>query len=72
MNNILYNKILSATLIIIALFTVLSSCSYARNNLKGDMVLWYDQPAEAWLDANQIGNGIMGGVVFGKTDNAKT
>src|ERR1700686_2940015 len=30
-----------------------------------DMVLWYRQPAEKWLDALPIGNGYMGAMVFG-------
>ena len=30
-----------------------------------DMVLWYRQPGEKWLDALPIGNGYMGGMVFG-------
>lgn len=32
---------------------------------KRDMVLWYRQPGEKWLDAMPIGNGYMGGMVFG-------
>jgi alpha-L-fucosidase 2 len=31
----------------------------------GDMVLWYRQPAEKWLEAMPVGNGIMGAMVFG-------
>ena len=30
-----------------------------------DMVLWYRQPAEKWLEAMPLGNGLMGAVVFG-------
>ena len=30
-----------------------------------DMVLWYRQPAQAWLDAMPLGNGLMGAMVFG-------
>jgi alpha-L-fucosidase 2 len=33
---------------------------------KKDMVLWYKQPAKVWLDAMPIGNGLMGGMVFGR------
>ncbi len=32
---------------------------------KRDMVLWYRQPGEKWLEAMPIGNGYMGGMVFG-------
>jgi alpha-L-fucosidase 2 len=32
------------------------------------MVLWYRQPASKWVEANPIGNGRLGGMVFGKVD----
>src|SRR5579859_283116 len=32
------------------------------------MVLWYRQPAGKWVEANPIGNGRLGGMVFGKVD----
>src|SRR5215510_1315850 len=32
------------------------------------MVLWYRQPATKWVEANPIGNGRLGGMVFGKVD----
>ena len=36
------------------------------------MVLWYDQPAgDVWLDGLLIGNGYMGGNVFGRTDHER-
>src|SRR5258706_5872046 len=31
----------------------------------GEMVLWYRQPAQKWLEGLPIGNGIMGAMVFG-------
>src|SRR6266481_5359999 len=31
----------------------------------GDMELWYRQPAEKWLEAMPMGNGILGAMVFG-------
>ncbi len=33
-----------------------------------DDVLWYDRPAEAWEEALPIGNGRLGGMVFGGID----
>ena len=58
-----YVKMLSGVLILL-----LSSCSEGSNpKLQGDMVLWYDQPAVAWLDASPIGNGLMAGMVYGRT-----
>lgn len=35
-------------------------------NSKRDMVLWYNQPGEKWLDGLPIGNGYMGAMIFGK------
>jgi len=32
------------------------------------MVLWYRQPATKWVEALPIGNGRLGGMVFGKVD----
>ncbi len=30
-----------------------------------EMFLWYRQPAEKWLEAIPLGNGVMGAMVFG-------
>lgn len=44
------------------------ACQSDKNEgLQGDMVLWYDKPAVAWLDASPIGNGLIAGMVFGET-----
>ena len=37
------------------------------SNLK----LWYDKPAQQWTEALPIGNGRLGGVVFGGTDSER-
>ncbi len=31
----------------------------------GDLLLWYRKPAEKWLEALPVGNGKLGGMVFG-------
>lgn len=41
--------------------------SYAQTNLR----LWYDKPAEVWEEAIPLGNGKMGGMVFGKVRNER-
>ena len=41
--------------------------SPATDRAGGPMVLWYDKPAEKWTDANPIGNGRMGAMIFGRT-----
>src|SRR5208337_1965898 len=38
---------------------------------KGDMTLWYRQPAEKWLEAMPMGNGLMGAMVFGGTQKER-
>ena len=61
-------RTLSVTMMMVILSMVLLSCSEGKNpKLQGDMVLWYDQPAVQWLDASPIGNGLIAGMVFGKT-----
>ena len=40
-------------------------------NSKRDMVLWYNQPGEKWLDGLPIGNGYMGAMVFGRVQNER-
>ena len=67
MNLLFYKKFF--TIIAIALFLmVFPSCSAEKNTgLQGDMLLWYDAPAIKWLDASPIGNGMIAGMVFGKT-----
>lgn len=36
---------------------------------KRKSTLWYDEPAAAWSQALPIGNGRLGGMVFGETEN---
>lgn len=38
---------------------------------KGDMVIWYRQPAKEWMEAMPVGNGRMGGMVFGGIRNER-
>ena len=48
------------------------SCTQSAPESSREMVLWYDQPAgEVWLDGLLIGNGYMGGNVFGRTDHER-
>ncbi|MDR3309513.1 MAG: glycoside hydrolase family 95 protein [Tannerella sp.] len=57
---------------IFSLFVILttacnSSAFNGEKGAKGDMTLWYDQPAVQWLDASPVGNGMLAGMVFGRT-----
>jgi len=55
--------------------TVQTSCKSDRQsslaNSKRDMVLWYKQPGEKWLEGLPIGNGYMGAMVFGRVQNER-
>ena len=36
-----------------------------------DLVLWYDTPADRWLEALPVGNGRLGAMAFGRTDRER-
>lgn len=40
----------------------------ARKETASPLVLWYDRPATQWLEAQPIGNGRLGSMIFGGTD----
>lgn len=46
---------------IIVVFVSIASLSFGQQKLK----LWYEQPAEAWVEALPLGNGRIGAMVFG-------
>ena len=50
-------------------FMVQTSCKTdgqkSSVNSKRDMVLWYKQPGDKWLEGLPLGNGIIGAMVFG-------
>ena len=52
-------KRLTLTAFLISYFSFLI-CAVAQQHR-----LWYDQPAQTWTQALPIGNGVMGGMVFG-------
>ena len=56
-----------ASLILLQATAALPDDSRGRDSAKsqGDMVLWYRQPGEKWLEAMPMGNGLMGAMVFG-------
>lgn len=38
---------------------------------EGNTMLWYDRPAEVWLEALPLGNGRLGAMVFGAVDRER-
>ena len=48
------------------------SCTQSAPESSREMVLWYDAPAgDVWLDGLLIGNGYMGGNVFGRIEHER-
>jgi alpha-L-fucosidase 2 len=45
-----------------------SFCSKNKETSEPEYRLWYDQPAEEWVEALPVGNGRLGAMIFGKTD----
>ena len=61
------------TLFLLSLILLaLVSCSKSAPQSSREMVLWYDKPAgDVWMDGLLIGNGYMGGNVFGRVDHER-
>lgn len=38
---------------------------------RSNELLWYRQPAEQWIEALAVGNGRLGAMIFGKTDQER-
>jgi alpha-L-fucosidase 2 len=51
----------------ITLVVVVVSC--AEKKTSTSLSLWYDKPAEKWTEALPLGNGRLGAMAFGKTDD---
>jgi alpha-L-fucosidase 2 len=68
---ILFIGTLSGTACLTVCGQPLKRTVYPAIKLKGDMVLWYQQPAEKWIEAMPIGNGYMGAMVFGGIANER-
>lgn len=75
-------RITAISMAIFMLLSVLPMQAIATNPYMGEsstsvqtdnyLKLWYDEPAETWINnALPIGNGNLGGMVFGKTDTER-
>ena len=59
-------------LLLCLVLSALVSCTSHIPESSREMVLWYDEPAgNVWLDGLFIGNGYMGGNVFGRVENER-
>jgi alpha-L-fucosidase 2 len=52
-------------LVALAVFFLLSCEEQAVYEPKAEHILWYDKPADNWNEALPVGNGRLGGMVFG-------
>ena len=61
------------TVLWIALLLITASpvVSSADAEAESECVLWYERPAEAWVEALPVGNGQLGAMVFGGTDQER-
>ena len=51
--------------LILLLLTMLSAAQLSAQDGDNTERLWYDKPATIWLEALPIGNGRLGGMVYG-------
>jgi alpha-L-fucosidase 2 len=61
-------------LLIIILTLISSACSTIQEGTDGnfsELLLWYDEPAIQWTEALPLGNGTLGGMVFGGTSRER-
>lgn len=50
----------------VAFLVLLAACSRpGYEKMQPDMHLWYEQPANVWVEALPVGNGRLGAMVFG-------
>jgi len=66
------NSLLLTIIVCLVSIAVVTGNARAQESSAADgggksMVLWYDKPAVKWTDANPIGNGRMGAMIFGRT-----
>lgn len=60
------------TVKILLLITAMTVCSAAYSQIQTDRnQLWYDKPAANWNEALPIGNGFIGGMVFGSLEKER-
>ncbi|MGB5667583.1 MAG: glycoside hydrolase family 95 protein, partial [Maribacter sp.] len=52
-------------------FIGLSICSCSHKEEVEKDLLWYDQPAESWMQALPVGNGRLGAMVFGDPNHER-
>ena len=59
------------TILAVSFALSLAGVAQGSSKAEGKLSLWYRQPANAWTEALPIGNGRLGAMVFGGTDNER-
>ncbi len=57
--------------IVILLSIVFQGCNNETEQQQRELKLWYNQPANNWVEALPIGNGRLGAMVFGGVENER-
>jgi alpha-L-fucosidase 2 len=66
------NNMKYSILIICVSIILISGCAYpVENSSPASTLLWYEQPAEKWVEALPLGNGRLGAMVFGGVDEER-
>ena len=56
-------------LLTLSVLLTVTRCNNNSDNNPDDLELWYKQPASMWVEALPVGNGRLGGMVYGKYDH---
>ncbi|MDA3821946.1 MAG: glycoside hydrolase family 95 protein, partial [Bacteroidales bacterium] len=62
-------KFLSITTLLLAILLQYSCDNIGNKTVDQSLVLWYDKPANEWTEALPLGNGRIGSMVYGGTEN---
>ncbi len=50
---------------LLGVFFLFQACNSTQINQQRDLKLWYEEPAQKWVEALPVGNGRLGAMVFG-------
>lgn len=71
MNNTMKTTTISSIFHVVLITFALATSGFSKDNgdkitiAQQDDMIWYDEPASIWTEAIPVGNGFMGGMIFG-------